>query len=298
MLLIIILVVILVIILALCEQRTSIWKEYESYISSGQKSRIDFSVALAGWNRDARRFANVPNPHSGAGAGATRICTWNVHEWKHADGAQANIDEIKKVLCTIDADVLCLQEYQPRADVDGLLAGMYVDSFVELINDNVAFGNAVFSRLPFSSSPRVMDLPVNPDVGERRIAIIVEIGSVRIANVHLEVRNNYPNVHEYRYPQIDAVLDSAPDVIVGDFNVGYVSGIDRKFHAHVKDSGWRNLWDGHFRKRAMLSNIYGGLVDHVYVRSVRSVYRSHAYVTNVSDHYPIIADIKIEDMFM
>lgn len=292
-----ILTVILVIVLAMIVRvrsisraRPTIWRSYVQYLRSGQQARIPFDDALAGWERDAKRFARRNARQVDRTDHSLCVASWNVHQWKHANGEDVSVEQIESDIRAIDADVLCLQEYMPREDIDDALSRVYPHRVVEMVHPE--YGNAILSRIPFDSEgARVIDLPNDPSgPSDRRVCIIVEIRGVVIANTHLEVRNDYPYVHKYRYPQIDTILrelsNDRPIVLCGDFNVGIVSRIDREFHKCIEEAGFirvsvRNLWS---------SSIYGGIVDHIYIRSPDesgSRGEGRAYFTNASDHYPI-----------
>lgn len=279
--------------------KPTIWPEYISYLRSGQTTRIPFDVAKSGWDRDAKRFATRNNRL--VGIRAPRLSSWNVHQWRHAAGIPASVDKITRDLHSIDADVLCLQEYMPRTDVDEVLDSIYPYKHITMMDRN--FGNAIFSRTPFvPASERVINLPVDPEVNESRVCTVVQIiDGPTIMNTHLEVRNSYPYVHKYRYPQIDKIISEAsrisgPLILCGDFNAGVLSKVDHKFHDRIIESGFTRVPIN--RKQSVAnSNIYGGFVDHIYVRNV-NVSSIHTYFTNTSDHYPIIttAPVKIESL--
>lgn len=301
----VLLVIVAVIVLAMIVRargaaRPTIWREYVQYLRSGQQARISFDVALAGWERDAKRFVHRNARRVNRTDHSLCVTSWNVHQWKHAGGDDVSVEQIESDIRAIDADVLCLQEYMPREDIDEALSRVYPHRVVEMVHPE--YGNAILSRIPFDiEGARVIDLP-NDTTGpsDRRVCVIVEIRGIVIVNTHLEVRNDYPYVHKYRYPQIDTILrelsnDRINDrtiVLCGDFNVGIVSRIDREFHKCIEKAGFtrvpvRNLWS---------SSIYGGIVDHIYIRSPdESVSRGdgRVYFTNASDHYPVDACVCI-----
>jgi endonuclease/exonuclease/phosphatase family metal-dependent hydrolase len=298
---IIVLIIIIVIALAIMHTREThptIEREYREYLRSGQKTRIPFEIALRAWNRDARRWASRNRQIPGVGAGGpmrTRVCSWNVHSWTSADGMPVDVKAVMQVLRDINPDVLCLQEYQPNRAPNRALDAMFPYKFVEMITTHRdrAFGNTIYSKTPLTDM-RVIDLPVDPDVGERRICQVVRIKGIQVYNVHLEVRSSYPDIHKYRYPQIDAVLRDARDapgdngtIVIGDFNAGCVSRKDRRFHEHIRRQGFASNMSG-----VGSTNIYGGFVDHAYTIDPVCLMGAYVYVTNISDHYPIIADVQ------
>lgn len=284
--------------------KPTIWKEYTQYLMSGQRRRISFDSALSAWNKDHKRFVrrNTKVPRTKVSPRiCPRICTWNVHTWKKADGQYVAADQINRELGIINADILCLQEYSHRDDISAVLDSKYRYKFIQMI-DTMDFGNAIYSMKPIIGT-RVISLPVHPEVNEQRICLVAQTYNIWILNTHLEVRNAYPHVHRYRYPQIDAILNElrsindidAPVVIVGDLNVGNKSKIDKKFHERITDASMCSAITStrnRMRNLAYNSNIYGGFVDHIYYNcNATGVTDVYEYFTDSSDHYPVIADI-------
>jgi endonuclease/exonuclease/phosphatase family metal-dependent hydrolase len=291
----------------------TIWPAYTQYLNSGQRYRIPFDEALSAWNTDVQRWAyrnaQIPtrSARSARSARAIRVTSWNVHQWRRADGTPAGADQLAADLATIDADVLCLQEYAPTE----ALAERYPYSVVEMLYDHGGgFGNAIFSKYPITQQ-RVIELPTTPPVLERRVCMHAQIAvpgeTLHVFNTHLEVRNDYPDVHRYRYPQLHRIIEAmnaTPGrvILCGDFNTGWNSEVDRQLHRELTAAGYRNA--GAYARQAqhvhtnMVRNtsLYGGFVDHIYVRAKRAkraerIVGFYELFTNASDHYPVIVDI-------
>lgn len=282
--------------------KPTIWKEYTRYLVSGQRQRIPFDSALSAWREDHKRFArrNVKIPEIKICPRiCPRICTWNVHTWKKADGQDVTVDQIDRELEIINADILCLQEYSHREDISTVLDNKYPYKFAQMIG-TMNFGNAIYSMKPITNT-QVINLPVHPEVSESRICLVAQTYDIWVLNTHLEVRNAYPHVHKYRYPQIDTILNEVrsigitgdPVVIVGDLNVGNKSKIDKKFHEHIMDASMCSVdMDTRMRNLVHNSNIYGGFVDHIYYKcDALGAMGAYEYFTDSGDHYPVIADI-------
>jgi endonuclease/exonuclease/phosphatase family metal-dependent hydrolase len=288
----------------------TIWSEYISYLQSGQRYRIPFDTAAGAWDMDAARWEHRNTYIPANAPGLHRIASWNVHQWKHADGTSVPIEKLRADIESINADVLCLQEFSKVPGVQKILADMYPYSFVEMVTDSGGgFGNVIYSKVPMSNK-RIIELP--GDI-ERRICQHVTVKDTHIFNTHLEVRNNYPRIHSHRYPQINAIItemQSLPDdarvVLCGDFNVGWSSVQDKDFHRTLMKAGYKNVgaWarrragamqigdhGAHITNMVRNSSMYGGFIDHIYVLNVAPI-GFYELFTNTSDHYPIITDLR------
>jgi len=309
-LLILIIIIATLIMSSAQNKKPTIWNEYIAYLRSGQKNRIPHDLALQGWNIDAKRFASrnnavqtIPGFPESSGFPKSRICSWNVHTWKKANGVNVGAEQIERDINYINADILCLQEYVNREDISAVLDKKYPYKVVQLINGSWStdFGNAIYSKQPITEK-HYLELPVDPEANEKRICLMARIGNgtdgMWIMNAHLEVRNSYPNVHKYRYPQLDCILSEANKlqgrvIILGDFNVGNLSKMDKRFHQNLKDNGWSTPKDAGviYNNTVYNSNMYGGFVDHIYFRKGETnVYGFYEYFTDASDHYPVIID--------
>jgi len=163
------------------------------------------------------------------------------------------------------------------------------------IDDQGDMGVALLSRLPFAEVERI-DLPWHECPWRPRVAVAATIvwqgASLRLINVHIDPHGPLDNQHE----QTEAVLEratqhSGPAVIMGDFNTlskEKAVEIRKLMESHgysppfpTEIATWRGA--GFFRYHA----------DWIFGRGLRFTKWGVAKPLNVSDHWPIWAEIEI-----
>lgn len=273
-----------------------IWKDYVEYMRSGHRKRIDKEKAIACWKKDAQRW-EPKNNNPILKLDGLSVCTWNVHTWKQADDSPMSSESVEEMIAGFDEStkVLCLQEFsQPSQSIKALLDRRFPYKFVSMNSPD--FGSAIYSTIPLREE-RNIDLPSEANHDARiaqRVTLAWKDSNVVIYNLHLEVVNGYPYLHEYRYPQIYRVLEDAGSlgqdakiIIAGDFNTGDLSREDLKFHITLNEHGFSNAkYNAEETRLVKNSSIYGGFVDHIYYRNIRPL-GCWQYFTDASDHYPM-----------
>lgn len=134
-----------------------------------------------------------------------RIISWNL---LHSVGA--SIQDVMTLLEREKPDLLLMQEATQEIDqLPDLMGGYYARSPLP----GRIHGVACWSRVPFSRAPRTCVIPSGMIV--RRIAQIIRLPSITVANVHLS-HGQIMNRRQLR--RLSAILP-APAAILGDFNL-------------------------------------------------------------------------------
>jgi endonuclease/exonuclease/phosphatase family metal-dependent hydrolase len=246
-----------------------------------------------------------------------RLVTFNTHHGVGED-SRHDLPRLAKVLASVDADVICLQEVdrhfgERSEDVDqALLLSRALDmqlAWGPAIDEPGAagqsrqYGNALLSKLPLL----VSDVHRLPGGGEPRSALrtMLELdgGTLWVTATHLTTRSP-----EERGEQVAALAglhtgEMAAGVLVGDFNAGpdapELAGLRGRFAdawelAEDRDdqAGWR-FWqrdEGHTHPaRAPHRRI-----DQVWVSSGVGVAAAQVLdAARASDHLPLMVDLLI-----
>jgi endonuclease/exonuclease/phosphatase family metal-dependent hydrolase len=247
-----------------------------------------------------------------------RVVTFNTHHGVGED-ARHDLPRLAKVLATVDADVICLQEvdryFGDRSeDVDQALLlsraldmqlawGPAIDEPRPGDQQPRQYGNALLSRLPIL----VSDVHRLPGGGEPRSALrtMLELdgGTLWVTNTHLSTGE--PG---RRGEQVSALAglhtDSmAAGVLVGDFNAGPDAPELAALHGRFADSwdlagnrgdraGWR-FWqrdEGHTHP----AHSPHRRIDQVWVSSGVSVAAAQVLdADGASDHLPLMVDLLV-----
>jgi endonuclease/exonuclease/phosphatase (EEP) superfamily protein YafD len=200
-----------------------------------------------------------------------------------------------------DPDVILLQEYTPGSSAYGALLRERYPHRVVLPRED-AFGQAVFSRLPFARDPEVWHGPEGSTIP--MIACEVVVGGRRIGvwNVHTLPPLGWRGTVEQRAMvawigrAVERVMasDDAPDglVIAGDFNAPYRTNHLRELRgAGLREAHdgagvgpgatWPRLWwKRHFPGIRLDHAMYGGGLEAAWARVGEDF---------GSDHRPVVA---------
>ncbi|MCH4092618.1 endonuclease/exonuclease/phosphatase family protein [Acetobacter sp.] len=155
--------------------------------------------------RRPRLRGRIATTITGQGDAEIRIISWNL---LHSVGA--SIRDVLTLLEREKPDLLLMQEATQEIDqLPDLVGGYYARSPLP----GRIHGVACWSRTPFSRAPRTCVIPSGMIV--RRIAQIIRLPSLTVANVHLS-HGQIMNRRQLR--RLSAILP-APAAILGDFNL-------------------------------------------------------------------------------
>lgn len=261
-----------------------------------------------------------------------RIVTFNVHYWTNIHEDHDFFDQLK-VISKIDADIVCLQEAlfprhgntvkgfaynKPEFTIEkfwsyfdeylGLKYHNYcIASFVHS-EQNTAFGNIILSKIkPKNNVYQTNTINNLGDIDQGRCFSYVQYKAYDVYNTHLDIFDRTGNT---RLEQIESILKFIQEnsknksvVLLGDLNSLYYNDYlpeeqewlaknkgrqdDRVINA-ILEAGFVDVFP-----RNKYSVWSGRRVDYIWVRGDLVTKNSYAYYTNVSDHFPLIADLNI-----
>lgn len=244
--------------------------------------------------------------------GSMRVASWNVHMWKDVYKVYKRPDMVR-LMSSIDADVICLQEVQNPSAVPFEWPTHFVKTAVY---GNLPFGNSIYAKDGFAKHPP-QDIPLGTFQGETRSAIHTCIQGVHIYNLHLDV---YDDTGKEREAELKTLLDAIardtrvedPVLICGDFNAirkqDYTAAdwqkmleadtsrnvATRSELAILQQHGFESAFtdmakDVRFTNGTAWS---GRIVDFMFIRNLRErITQLHVIPTNLSDHVMIAMDI-------
>ncbi|WP_298901628.1 endonuclease/exonuclease/phosphatase family protein [uncultured Psychroserpens sp.] len=205
-------------------------------------------------------------------------------------------------------DVLCMQEYRPDAAVE--LNGYF--KYEKLSGQKVKSGQAIFTKYPIINSGSIEF----PNTSNNAIfADIVRFGdTIRIYNVHLQSSGIDPNVEELTKEKSENLVKRVSStfkmqqsqtelflrhkakchyqmIICGDFNNTAYSYVYKEIKGDLKDAfeqagnGFGRTFDFKF---------FPVRIDFVLVDKDFEINAFKTYEVNYSDHFPIMAKVKLK----
>ena len=217
------------------------------------------------------------------------IISYNIHSGLNKN-MYPTLFDIIDFLKQSNADIICLQEVNESAR-----AGFQVSSFKEELKMNSHFGANVvnlgfnyglvtYSKYPIKGEEHIYLSSFREQRGMLHTVVKIDYKKLNIINVHLGLDEEEREIQMRELIDFIKKLGNEPYIVVGDFNQGGVS-ID---HDILKDVA----------KELEKSNILTfptGLdrIDYIFVSSNLEVINYDVLIKDMSDHYPIVAKIKI-----
>ncbi|HSQ89219.1 endonuclease/exonuclease/phosphatase family protein [Romboutsia sp.] len=218
-----------------------------------------------------------------------KIVSYNIHSGLNKDMFPTLFDTID-FLRISNADMICLQEVNESAK-----AGFQVSSFKEELNMYSHFGANVvglglnyglvtYSKYPIKSENHIYLSSDREQRGMLHTVVNVEGRKVNIINVHLGLGDKEREIQLTELVDFISKLDNEPYIVVGDFNQGSMSLDDRVLKDVAKELNKENIL-----------TFATGLdrIDYIFVSPKIEVLDYDVLIKNMSDHYPIIAKIRI-----
>jgi len=198
-----------------------------------------------------------------------RIVSWNLLR-----RVGASVEDVAELVRREQPDLLLLQEAtEDMSALPTLVGGHFFRNRME----KRIYGLAAWSPHPLAP-PQILPLPASTLPGRvpRRIAQIVHLRGVAVANVHLS-HGQFLNRWQLLY--VAAALEG-PAAIVGDFN-----SVGPTVLAGFKDIGPR-------RRTHRASRVVSLRLDRCMARSMRCA-AARVLEKGSSDHHPIVLDLSV-----
>ena len=250
--------------------------------------------------------------------------TFNIHMWKNSyniDSFDYQLDLIKK----INPDILFLQEatWQDKND-DKIKKFIKLDYKYFILSNNdyykndnneyIYYGNILFSKLPIIYY-EIISLNIDY-LPEKHSCIYANINNIHIFGCHLDV---YDNSDKSRLLQLTNIFKKTKKlqynniILLGDFNLlnkyqltdsewNYIQKHDLLRNVHSKSeaidiiyyNNFSDIYDYLSKKPPKFSCCYDRRIDYIFINNNTNLnlYDINIVYTNVSDHLPLILDIK------
>lgn len=222
-----------------------------------------------------------------------RLLTWNLHAGIGPDG-RYDLGRMVSLVQKHDPDIVALQEIDSRgrgASPFGFLAqalGSHAAEAKTIVAPDGYYGHALISRWPLGEVA-VHDLSVNKREprGAIETTAATPLGPLHLASVHLGL-----SWHERREQaaMLAAIAGTTrrTSVMLGDFNDWFIFGNVRRSLATVLP-GRTKLRTFPARKPLLM-------LDRIYVRPASALvnYWTDMDACSMSDHLPVIADIRLD----
>ncbi|GAA3660621.1 endonuclease/exonuclease/phosphatase family protein [Asaccharospora irregularis DSM 2635] len=162
--------------------------------------------------------------------------------------------------------------------------GMYSHFGANVVDLGLNYGLVTYSKYPIKSEKHIYLSSDREQRGILHTVVNIEGRNLNIINVHLGLGEEERKVQVEELISIIKLLGKEPYIVVGDFNEGDID-INKKI---LKDVA----------KELDKSNILTfatGLdrIDYIFVSPNIEVLDYEVLIKNMSDHYPIIAKLKI-----
>lgn len=240
-----------------------------------------------------------------------RVATWNVHAFTDPSG-KPNFDEMLKVIATINADIVILQEVIEDKKILAAFAalGYTFQSFAGGASKKSNFGNLILSKFNFAQAPEKHRFgPKGKKHKRSYVKVIIDLAkfghkkNLVVYGTHLEVSNP-----KQRYEEIEQLVDLANKndrgnnvLIAADFNET-TNGKALKF---LLDHGFTDIFKLSKLESPYFTHWTGKVLDNIYLKTSYKFNKQivkdwdlwisggYVYYTATSDHMPVIVDFKI-----
>ncbi|MCB0382036.1 MAG: endonuclease/exonuclease/phosphatase family protein [Psychroserpens sp.] len=216
--------------------------------------------------------------------------------------------DISDFIAEKQPDILCMQEYRPDSEV--LLEGYY--KYEELSGKQVKNGQAIFTKFPIVNSGSI-EFP-NTSNNAIFADIVKGADTIRIYNVHLQSLGIDPAMEKLKEENSENLLKRVSStfkmqqfqtelflkhkkqcpykmIICGDFNNTAYSYVYKEIKGNLKDA-FKQAGNGF--GRTFDFKFFPVRIDFVLVDEGFKVNSFKTYDVKLSDHYPVMAKVKLE----
>lgn len=219
-----------------------------------------------------------------------KIVTYNIHSGLNKDMFPTLFDIID-FLRISNADIICLQEVNESAK-----AGFQVSSFKEelkmyshfganVVDFGLNYGLVTYSKYPIKSENHIYLSSGNREQrGILHTVVDIDRRKLNIINVHLGLGKQEREIQIKELIEFIKKIEDEPYIVVGDFNDGSMNMDENILKDVAKELD-----------KANILTFATGLdrIDYIFVSPNIEVLDYEVQIKNMSDHYPIIAKIKI-----
>ncbi len=218
-----------------------------------------------------------------------KVVSYNIHSGLNKDMFPTLFDIID-FLRMSDADIICLQEVNESAKVGFQVSSlkeelnMYSHFGANVVNLGSNYGLVTYSKYPIKSEKHIYLKSDNEQRGLLHTVVDVDGKKLNIINVHLGVKQEERDIQLKEVMSYAKSLEPEEYIIVGDFNEGNLS-LDG---TNIKDSAEEMEKDNIL---TFASGLYR--IDYILVSQKIEVLDYDVLIKNMSDHFPIIARLRI-----
>ena len=230
---------------------------------------------------------------------------FNLYEWIPENNIETQIVDLIKAQ---QPDILSIQEYHPHDNVD---LSFYPHKFEDLSGKRTKYGQAIFSKYPIVNSGSIEF----PDTANNAIFADVLKGkdTIRVYNVHLESLRITKDVEELNTEDSERIFRSVgktfemqqfqaelfllhkesckyPMIICGDFNNTPYSYVYRKIKGDLVDAF---TVAGNGFGKTFNFKYFPIRIDFLFVDKDFTVNSFKTLDKKLSDHFPVIAELKL-----
>ena len=218
-----------------------------------------------------------------------KIVSYNIHSGLNKD-MYPTLFDIIDFLRVLKADIICLQEVNESAK-----AGFQVSSFKEelkmyshfganVVDLGFNYGLVTYSKYPIKSENHIYLSSGREQRGMLHTVTKIDGKKLNIINVHLGVDEEEREIQIKEMIEFINSLGKEPYIVTGDFNEGNIS-IDNNILNDVAQK---------LGKANVLTFALGlDRIDYIFVSPGIEVLEYEVLIENMSDHYPIVAKIRI-----
>ncbi|MGL5316270.1 MAG: endonuclease/exonuclease/phosphatase family protein [Peptostreptococcaceae bacterium] len=218
-----------------------------------------------------------------------KIVSYNIHSGLNKD-MYPTLFDIIDFLRVLEADIVCLQEVNESAK-----AGFQVSSFKEelkmyshfganVVDLGFNYGLVTYSKYPIKSENHIYLSSGREQRGMLHTVIKIDGRKLNIVNVHLGVDKEEREVQMKELLEFINSLGNEPYIVMGDFNEGSVSIDSTLLNDVAKQLGKANV---------LTFSLGLDRIDYIFVSPNIEVLDYEVLIENMSDHYPIVAKIRI-----
>lgn len=218
-----------------------------------------------------------------------KIVTYNIHSGLNKDMFPTLFDIID-FLRVSNADIICLQEVNESAKVGFQVSSlkeeldMYSHFGANVVDLGFNYGLVTYSKYPIKSENHVYLSSDREQRGMLHTVVKIDSKKLNIINVHLGVGKEERKLQLNELVQYIKSLEDEYYIVLGDFNQGNVS-LDEEI---LKDVAVE------LDKSNILTFALGlDRIDYIFVSKNMEVLNYDVLIKSMSDHYPIVAKIKI-----